>query len=256
LFLIYIGNKMSKFAMIFPGQGSQYLGMLSNLAKKYKIVEKTFNESSNVLGYNLWNLVQNGSKNELNKTWKTQPALLSASVAIFRIWKKKKGKMPKIMAGHSLGEYSALVCANVINFNSAIRLVKLRGELMYKSIPKGMQGVMYAIVGLDKELILAMCKKGAKNEIVSAVNFNAPDQTVIAGEKKAVERTAILCKKAGAKFVLQLAVNVPSHCLLMKPAAKKLEKILEMIIFKKPIIPVINNVDVKIEYSKKIFVML
>lgn len=239
---------MSNFAMIFPGQGSQSLGMLADLAKEFAVVEETFAESSNVLGYDLWDLVQSGSEEELNKTWKTQPALLSASVAIFRVWQEKKGKMPTLMAGHSLGEYSALVCADVIDFKSAVKLVELRGQLMQESVPAGM-GAMYAIIGLDNESVLASCQQAEQGQVVSAVNFNSPGQVVIAGEKSAVERAAALCKAAGAKRTLPLAVSVPSHCALMQPAAKKLAQALEEVVFNKPNIAVVNNVDVKIENS-------
>lgn len=239
---------MSNFAMIFPGQGSQYLGMLTDLAKEFVVVEKTFDESSNVLGYDLWDLVQNGSKEELNKTWKTQPALLSASVAIFRVWQEKNGKMPILMAGHSLGEYSALVCADVIDFKSAVKLVELRGQLMQESVPAGI-GAMYAIIGLDNKSVLASCQKAEQGQVVSLANFNSPEQVVISGEKNAVERVVTLCKIAGAKRTLPLSVTVPSHCALMKPAAKKLALALETVVFRKPNISVINNVDVKIENS-------
>ncbi|MGP1947202.1 MAG: ACP S-malonyltransferase [Arsenophonus sp. NC-PG7-MAG3] len=239
---------MSNFAMIFPGQGSQSLGMLANLAKEFTVVEETFAESSNVLEYDLWNLIQNGSEEELNKTWKTQPALLSASVAIFRVWQKKKGKMPTLMAGHSLGEYSALVCADVIDFKSAVKLVELRGQLMQESVPIGM-GAMYVIIGLDNESILASCQQATQDQVVSAVNFNSPGQVVISGEKSAVKRAVALCKAAGAKRTLPLAVSVPSHCALMEPTAKRLAEALEEIVFNKPNIPIVNNVDVKIENS-------
>ena len=239
---------MSDFAMIFPGQGSQSLCMLADLAKEFAIVEETFAESSSALGYDLWDLVQNGSEEELNKTWRTQPALLSASVAIFRIWQEKKGQMPKLMAGHSLGEYSALVCADVIDFKSAVKLVELRGQLMQESVPAG-KGAMYAIIGLDNESILASCQQAAQDQVVSAVNFNSPGQVVIAGEKSAVERAAALCKAAGARRTLPLVVSVPSHCALMQPAAKKLAQALEAVVFNKPKIAVVNNVDVKIENS-------
>ncbi|MGP1930556.1 MAG: ACP S-malonyltransferase [Arsenophonus sp. ET-YP4-MAG3] len=239
---------MSNFAMIFPGQGSQFLGMLSDLAKEFIIIEETFSKSSNILGYDLWDLVQNGPKEELNKTWKTQPALLSASVAIFKVWKKKKGKMPKLMAGHSLGEYSALVCADVIDFKSAIKLVELRGKLMQESVQIGV-GAMYVIIGLNNELVLTLCQQASQNQIVSIVNFNSPEQVVIAGEKSAIKRTVKLCKAAGAKYTLPLPISVPSHCILMKPAAKKLSQALEKIVFNKPNISIVNNVDVKIESS-------
>ncbi|MGP1871264.1 MAG: ACP S-malonyltransferase [Arsenophonus sp.] len=239
---------MSDFAMIFPGQGSQSIGMLSDLAKEFKMVKETFTNSSDILGYDLWNLIQNGPIKELNKTWKTQPAVLSASVAIFQVWRENGGKIPKLMAGHSLGEYSALVCANVIDFKSAIKLVELRGQLMQESV-KDKIGTMYAIIGLNNKLVLASCKQAAQGQIVSAVNFNSPEQIVIAGEKDAVERAVILCKAFGAKRTLPLAINVPSHCELMYPASKKLAQALKKIAFNKPNISVVNNVDVKIENS-------
>ncbi|WMY94714.1 MAG: ACP S-malonyltransferase [Arsenophonus sp.] len=239
---------MSNFVMVFPGQGSQYIGMLSDLAKSFITVTETFNEASDVLGYNLWDLVQNGSVEELNITWKTQPAILCASVAIFRIWKKKYRSIPKLMAGHSLGEYSALVCAEVIDFKTAIKLVELRGKLMQKFIPVG-KGAMCVIIGLDDTSILSLCQQASEEEVVEIVNFNSPEQVVIGGEKSAVNRAAMLCKAFGAKRILPLPISVPSHCKLLKEASKQLEKTLKNIIFQKPKIDVINNVDVKIENS-------
>ncbi|CRK85509.1 Malonyl CoA-acyl carrier protein transacylase [Candidatus Providencia siddallii] len=241
---------MTKIAMVFPGQGSQSLGMLSALAKEMYIIKETFNEASEVLGYNLWLLIQNGTEKELNKTSKTQPALLTSSIAIFRAWKKHNGKMPIVMAGHSLGEYSALVCSDALEFKKAIKLVELRGELMQLSTPN-QGGAMYAIIGLDHKMIKNVCKNSSQGQIVSIANFNSPNQTVIAGEKNAAKRAADECKRSGAKFVLLLSVNVPSHCILMKPAAKKLAKILDNIDFFEPKYPVINNVDVKMETSAK-----
>ncbi|MCC8457560.1 ACP S-malonyltransferase [Photorhabdus aegyptia] len=239
---------MSEFAMVFPGQGSQDLGMLADLATAFPVVEQTFAEASDVLGYDLWALVQQGPEEELNKTWQTQPALLAASVAIWRVWQEKGGKAPSLMAGHSLGEYSALVCAGVIDFKQAIRLVELRGKLMQEAVPEGV-GAMYVIIGLDNESIDRACKEAAQGQIVSPVNFNSPGQVVIAGEKEAVERAGDACKAAGAKRALPLAVSVPSHCALMKPAADKLAVVLEGIEFSHPQFPVVNNVDVKIEQS-------
>ncbi len=239
---------MSEFAMVFPGQGSQDLGMLADLATAFPVVEQTFAEASDVLGYDLWALVQQGPEEELNKTWQTQPALLAASVAIWRLWQEKGGKAPSLMAGHSLGEYSALVCAGVIDFKQAIRLVELRGKLMQEAVPEG-TGAMYVIIGLDNESIDRACKEVAQGQIVSPVNFNSPGQVVIAGEKEAVERAGDACKAAGAKRALPLAVSVPSHCALMKPAADKLAIVLEGIEFSHPQFPVVNNVDVKIEQS-------
>lgn len=235
---------MTDFAMVFPGQGSQAIGMLTELAEHYPIVTETFAQASDVLGYSLWDLVQNGPEEELNKTWKTQPALLAASVAIWRVWQEKQGKMPQIMAGHSLGEYSALVCAGVIDFAAAIKLVELRGQLMQEAVPAG-TGAMYAIIGLDNDAIAKACEDAAQGQVVSPVNFNSPGQVVIAGNKEAVERAGALCKEAGAKRALPLAVSVPSHCALMKPAADKLAVALQEIEFKQPEIQVVNNVDVK-----------
>ncbi|NRN29136.1 ACP S-malonyltransferase [Photorhabdus heterorhabditis] len=239
---------MSEFAMVFPGQGSQSLGMLADLAAEFPVVEHTFAEAAGVLGYDLWALVQQGPAEELNKTWQTQPALLAASVAIWRVWQEKGGKAPALMAGHSLGEYSALVCAGVIDFKQAIKLVELRGKLMQEAVPEG-TGAMYAIIGLDNESIDRACKEAAQGQIVSPVNFNSPGQVVIAGEKEAVERAGIACKVAGAKRALPLAVSASSHCALMKPAADKLAVVLDGIEFSHPQFPVVNNVDVKIEQS-------
>lgn len=239
---------MSKFAMVFPGQGSQSLGMLADLAAQFPIVEATFSEASSVLGYSLWQLVQQGPADELNKTWQTQPALLAASVAIWRVWQHQGGKLPTMMAGHSLGEYSALVCAGVIDFKQAITLVELRGKLMQEAVPAG-TGAMYAIIGLDNESIAKACEESAQGQVVSPVNFNSPGQVVIAGNKEAVERAGVACKAAGAKRALPLPVSVPSHCALMKPAADKLAAALENIEFQAPLFPVINNVDVKTEVS-------
>ncbi|CFR05067.1 ACP S-malonyltransferase [Yersinia kristensenii] len=239
---------MSKFAMVFPGQGSQSLGMLADLAAQFPIVEETFSEASSVLGYDLWQLVQQGPAEELNKTWQTQPALLTASVAIWRVWQHQGGKLPTMMAGHSLGEYSALVCAGVLEFKQAVRLVELRGKLMQEAVPEG-TGAMYAIIGLDNESIAKACEESAQGQVVSPVNFNSPGQVVIAGNKDAVERAGAACKAAGAKRALPLPVSVPSHCALMKPAADKLAAALEEIEFQAPLFPVVNNVDVKTEVS-------
>ncbi len=238
---------MKKFAMVFPGQGSQSVGMLAELATAFPVVEQTFKQASEVLGYDLWQLVQQGPVEELNKTWQTQPALLAASVAIYRVWQQQYPDLkPDLMAGHSLGEYSALVCAEAIDFQDAIKLVELRGRLMQQAVPEG-TGAMYAIIGLDNDSIINACKAAEQGEVVSAVNFNSLGQVVIAGSKAAVERAAVACKEAGAKRALPLAVSVPSHCALMKPAADQLAVALESIAVKSPITPVINNVDVKTE---------
>ena len=238
---------MKKFAMVFPGQGSQTVGMLAELAGDYPIVQETFKQASETLGYDLWQLVQEGPAEELNKTWQTQPALLTASVAVYRVWQQKYPELkPEVMAGHSLGEYSALVCAGVLDFQDAVKLVELRGKLMQQAVPEG-TGAMYAIIGLDNDAIINACKQAEQGEVVSAVNFNSPGQVVIAGAKAAVERAAALCKEAGAKRALPLAVSVPSHCALMKPAADQLSVSLESITLKAPVVAVLNNVDVKAE---------
>jgi [acyl-carrier-protein] S-malonyltransferase len=237
---------MTQFAFVFPGQGSQALGMLADLAAQFPIVEETFSEASSALGYDLWQLVQQGPAEELNKTWQTQPALLAASVAIFRVWQQQGGKAPAMMAGHSLGEYSALVCAGVLDFQSAIRLVELRGKLMQEAVPEG-TGAMFAIIGLDNEAIAKACEESAQGQVVSPVNFNSPGQVVIAGNKEAVERAGAACKAAGAKRALPLPVSVPSHCALMKPAADKLAVALQEITFGAPQVAVVNNVDVRTE---------
>ena len=238
---------MKKFAMVFPGQGSQTVGMLAELAGDYRIVQETFKQASEVLGYDLWQLVQEGPVEELNKTWQTQPALLTASVAVYRVWQQKYPALkPEVMAGHSLGEYSALVCAGVLDFQDAVKLVELRGKLMQQAVPEG-TGAMYAIIGLDNDAIINACKQAEQGEVVSAVNFNSPGQVVIAGAKAAVERAAALCKEAGAKRALPLPVSVPSHCALMKPAADQLSVSLESITLKEAGVSVLNNVDVKNE---------
>ncbi|MGL0816670.1 ACP S-malonyltransferase [Vibrio vulnificus] len=237
---------MSKFAIVFPGQGSQAVGMLAELGEQYEIVKQTFAQASEALGYDLWALVQNGPAEDLNQTFRTQPALLASSVALWRVWQELGLAQPENLAGHSLGEYSALVCAGVIDFQEAIKLVELRGQLMQEAVPAG-TGAMYAIIGLDDEAIAKACEEAAQGDVVSPVNFNSPGQVVIAGSKDAVERAGALCKEAGAKRALPLPVSVPSHCALMKPAAEKLAVALESIEFKAPQLPVINNVDVVAE---------
>ncbi|AYN26679.1 MULTISPECIES: ACP S-malonyltransferase [Buttiauxella] len=239
---------MTQFAFVFPGQGSQAPGMLAEIAAANPVVEATFREASAALGYDLWALTQQGPAEELNKTWQTQPALLTASVALWRVWQQQGGKTPVMMAGHSLGEYSALVCAGVIDFADAVRLVELRGKLMQEAVPAG-TGAMYAIIGLDDASIAKACEEAAQGEVVSPVNYNSPGQVVIAGNKDAVERAGAACKAAGAKRALPLPVSVPSHCALMKPAADKLAVALENITFNAPTVPVVNNVDVKCETS-------
>jgi [acyl-carrier-protein] S-malonyltransferase len=234
------------FAITFPGQGSQAVGMLAGVLAEHDIVKQTFAEASRALGYDLAELVLNGPAEELNKTWRTQPALLTASVALWRLWQQQGGAQPAVMAGHSLGEYSALVCAGVLSLADGVRLVELRGQLMQDAVPEG-TGAMSAIIGLDNDTIIANCAQAEQGEVVSAVNFNSPGQVVIAGHKAAVERANALMKESGAKRALPLPVSVPSHCALMRPAAEKLAETLAGMNFNAPAVPVINNVDVAAE---------
>lgn len=238
----------TKLAFVFPGQGSQSIGMLADLAEEYKSVIDTFSEASDALGLDLWALIQNGPEEELNKTENTQPALLTASTAIWRIWQDNNGQQPSLLAGHSLGEYSALVAANVLSLSDAVKLVQQRGQFMQQAVAPG-EGSMAAIIGLEDAKVEQACTDAEQGQVVSAVNYNSPGQVVIAGEKTAVDRAMALCKEAGAKRALPLAVSVPSHCALMKPAAKQLEQILADVEFKAPSTPVINNVDAKAEVS-------
>lgn len=233
-------------AFVFPGQGSQKIGMLAELASEFSIVEKTFAEASEVLGYDLWLLVQTGAQDEINLTERTQPLLLTASVAVWRAWQEKNGAQPALMAGHSLGEWSALVCAGVVEFKDAVKLVQQRGKFMQEAVPAG-QGAMAAIIGLDDALILDACKKAEQGEVVTAVNFNSPGQVVIAGAAAAVERASALCKEAGAKRALPLPVSAPFHTELMRPAAERLAEQITATIFSAPKIPVVHNVTADVE---------
>ena len=233
-------------AFVFPGQGSQKIGMLAELASEFSIVEKTFAEASEVLGYDLWLLVQTGAQDEINLTERTQPLLLTASVAVWRAWQEKNGAQPALMAGHSLGEWSALVCAGVVEFKDAVKLVQQRGKFMQEAVPAG-QGAMAAIIGLDDALILDACKKAEQGEVVAAVNFNSPGQVVIAGTAAAVERASALCKEAGAKRALPLPVSAPFHTELMRPAAERLAEQITATIFSAPKIPVVHNVTADVE---------
>lgn len=234
-----------KIALVFPGQGSQTVGMLSELYQEFSVVRDTFAEASAALGYDLWQLVANGPEESLNETHRTQPALLTASVAVWRVWQQQGGATPAFMAGHSLGEYSALVCAGVLGLADAVKLVEKRGQYMQTAVPAG-TGAMSAIIGLDDALIAKACEDAAQGEVVSPVNYNSPGQVVIAGNKAAVERANELCKAAGAKRALPLPVSVPSHCALMKPAAEQLTADLAALSFAPMQIPVVNNVDVAV----------
>ena len=230
-------------AFVFPGQGSQSVGMLKDLADNFSEVTATFQEASDALGYDLWSLVQEGPADKLNSTDVTQPAMLAAGVAVWRVWNEKDGDKPSVMAGHSLGEYTALVCAGTIDFKDAIKLVAERGNLMQQAVPAG-EGGMAAILGLDDDAVRQVCVDAADGDVLEAVNFNSPGQVVVAGSKAAIDRVVVLAKERGAKRALPLPVSVPSHCALMKPAAEKLATVLAGITFSSPGIPVINNVDV------------
>lgn len=234
---------MSKgnLAFVFPGQGSQKVGMLAELAAQYPLIKETFAEASEVLGYDLWQLAQEGPQEALNQTEQTQPLLLASSVATWRVWQSEGGAQPAFMTGHSLGEWSALVCAGVVAFKDAIRLVQLRGRYMQEAVPAG-EGAMAAIIGLDDEAINRACTEAEQGEVVAAVNFNSPGQVVIAGAAAAVERASALCKAAGAKRAMPLPVSAPFHTALMKPAADRLQASIASTPFQAPTIPVIHNV--------------
>ena len=235
-----------KSAFIFPGQGAQSVGMLSDAAEVWPIINKTFAEASNVLGYDLWQLCQKGPAEELNQTMVTQPALLTASVALWRQWFVAGGRAPSFVAGHSLGEYSALVAAESLDFIEAVKLVRLRGELMQQAVPAG-EGKMAAILGLDDADVVAACESAAQGDVVSAVNFNAPGQVVIAGSAAAVDRAIEACKEQGARKAMPLPVSVPSHCALMKGAAEELAEALNDVRFNDAVIPVVQNVHASAE---------
>lgn len=239
----------TKFAFVFPGQGSQTVGMLAELATEYAIITETFAEASAALGYDLWQLVSQGPEADLNETHRTQPALLTASVAVYRLLQQQGGVKPAYFAGHSLGEYSALVCAGALSLPDAVKLVEKRGQYMQTAVPAG-TGAMSAIIGLDDALISQACTEAAGDEVVAPVNYNSPGQVVIAGHKAAVERAGELCKSYGAKRALPLPVSVPSHCALMKPAAVQLQSDLAALAFHPTVIPVVNNVDVAVETAQ------
>lgn len=234
-------------AWVFPGQGSQSVGMLSALADKYPSIRATFAEASQCVGYDLWALTQNGPAEKLNQTIYTQPALLVAGVALWRVYIERRldFSTPAFLAGHSLGEYTALVCASALDFYDAVRLVVTRARLMQFAVPEGL-GAMAAILGLSDSDVLTVCKESAGEEVVSPANYNTIGQVVIAGHKTAVLRAIERAKSIGAKRAILLPISVPSHCALMKPLIPEFSQYLENVTFKAPTIPVLHNVDVAV----------
>lgn len=235
-----------KLAFVFPGQGSQKVAMLAAMAQQHDVIQETFSEASQVLGYDLWQLVQQGPQEELNLTERTQPMLLTAGVALWRLWQQLGGEQPTVMAGHSLGEFTALVCARSIAFTDAVKLVQQRGAFMQSAVPVGV-GAMAAIIGLADEAINEACREAAQGQVVAAVNYNSPGQVVIAGHAEAVARAAELCKAAGAKRALPLPVSAPFHTDLMRPAGEQLAEAIAAIEVQAPQIPVVHNVNASIE---------
>ena len=234
---------MTRFAFVFPGQGSQSRGMM-NAYTDYSAVRDTFTEASDVLKQDLWQLVAEGNEEELNATVNTQPIMLTAGVAVYRAWQSQHGAIPFIMAGHSLGEYTALVAAGALRFADTLPLVRYRAQCMQQAVPEGTGGIA-AILGLDDDVVRSICSEGAQGEVLEAVNYNSPGQVVIAGNRAAVERGMVLAKDKGAKRAIMLPMSVPSHCMLMKGAAEQLRKYLIDVIVQTPSIQVLHNADVK-----------
>jgi len=233
----------SRLAFVFPGQGSQSVGMLADLAAAFPVVRRTFAEASEVLGKDLWSLISEGPRDALDQTENTQPAMLAAGVAVWRCWREQGGALPALMAGHSLGEYSALVCADALGFADAIGLVAARGRLMQTAVPDG-QGAMSAVLGLDDDAVRALCTEQAEGQVLEPVNFNAPGQVVIAGARQAVDRAVLAAKAAGAKRAVLLPVSVPSHCALMRDAGDRFAELLAAAEVRTPSIQVLHNVTV------------
>lgn len=231
-------------AFVFPGQGSQSVGMLAALAQAFPSVQETFAEASDILSVDLWQLAQKGPAELLNQTVNTQPAMLAAGVAIYRVWIEESGAAPDFMAGHSLGEYTALVCAESLAFRDAVALVADRARFMQEAVPEGTGG-MVAVLGMQDEDVINLCQQQAQGEVLEPANFNSPGQLVVSGHLSAVQRLAQAATEAGAKKVVVLPVSIPSHCSLMRPAAERLAARLEQIEIQTPKMPVVNNVDVK-----------
>ena len=237
-----MSNQINNLVFTFPGQGSQSIGMLSSFAESYPEVKQIFERASDSLNKDLWTIATNGPKEELDQTNNTQPIMLAAGFAVWSIWCQLSDLRPAWMAGHSLGEYTALACSQAITFEDGIRLVAARGELMQTAVPEGI-GAMAAIIGLDDQKVIDICLEATESEIVSAVNFNSPGQVVIAGHANAVNKAMLIAKTAGAKMAILLPVSVPSHCLLMQPAAEKLSAILDSVNIVTPDTKLLHNVD-------------
>jgi [acyl-carrier-protein] S-malonyltransferase len=235
-----------QLALVFPGQGSQKVGMLAELGESFSVIKDTFAEASEALAYDMWDLIQNGEQEQLNLTETTQPVLLTASVAVWRLWCEQGGLRPSLLAGHSLGEFSALVCAGALNFADAVRLVRARGQYMQTAVPVG-EGAMAAVLGLEDAQIVEICAQASGTGVVEAVNFNSPGQVVIAGQVAAVDQAIELLKAAGAKRAMPLPVSAPFHTSLMRPAGDKLALALADISVQQPNIPVVHNVHGKTE---------
>ncbi len=231
-----------KIAFVFPGQGSQSVGMMREFYQSSEAVKDTFDEASESLGFDLWSLISSGPEPDLNQTDNTQPAMLVSGVACWRVWNEAGGTSAEIMAGHSLGEYTALCCAGALEFTQAVKLVAERGRLMQSAVPSD-AGAMAAILGLEDAAVRRICADVAEDQIAQAVNYNAPGQVVIAGNAEAIDRAIIRAKEIGARRALKLAVSVPSHCNLMKSAAKSLGDYMKSVLFSKPLIPVLHNVS-------------
>lgn len=237
---------MQKIAIVFPGQGSQSVGMLGELASKHSMVKEIFAQASQILSYDLWDLCQNGPDSQLNNTEFAQPALLVAGYAMWKVWQEQQeDNMPSVLAGHSLGEYTALVCSGALDFIDGIKLVAQRGKIMQEAVPVG-KGAMGAIVGLDEETVVSICQEASNGEVLQPANYNSVGHIVVAGEMQAVERALSLAQAKKAKIAKMLPVSIPSHCALMKPAGTQLKQFLQTIKLQKPLISVINNVDVAI----------
>ena len=239
-------NKDPKLAIVFPGQGSQTIGMLDNLITIDKKAREIVNIASDILGYDILKIISDGPKEKLDSTEVTQPAILLTSYVTWLLWKHESNTIPSVLAGHSLGEYTALLCADIISFEDAIMIVSERGKYMQQSVPDS-TGAMAAILGLDDSLIEQLCSNAAEDEIVSAANYNSPGQVVVSGHKNAVNRMINLAKNAGARRAILLPVSVPSHCALMKDTANKFSKLLDKITFNNAQIPILQNVDAKLK---------